>query len=257
MTTEGNMDLLPAIDLKDGKVVRLTRGDYAQVKVYSDDVLAVVRQWIDAGAEWIHLVDLDAALLGKPVNTPLLQQMAELLSSAGKKMEIGGGIREEISLRYYLETLKFSRVILGTVSYENPDFVRQACLQYPGKIAVGIDIKAGKVATHGWTVLEERPPLEFAQQFKEMGVSCIVYTDVQRDGMLSGLNFEGIGNFVAQSPLPIVVAGGLRDLNDVKRLSELRSDKILGAITGKAIYEGTLDLKDALAWMKSQNKNLC
>lgn len=138
------------------------------------------------------------------------------------------------------------RVILGTVAYQSPELVKQACKIYPAKIAVGIDVKNGQVATHGWKASHALGAVDFSKQFGDMGVGCIVYTDIQRDGMLSGLNFQGISDFVSQTDIPIIAAGGLRDLEDVKRLAEIRSSKILGAVTGKAIYEGTLDLKEAL-----------
>jgi phosphoribosylformimino-5-aminoimidazole carboxamide ribotide isomerase len=240
------MDLLPAIDLKDRKVVRLTRGDYAQVKVYSDDPEAVAEQWLNAGARWLHLVDLDAALEGKPKNFSLIEKIGERVRRQGKHFEVGGGIREEKTLRDYLEKTGAHRVILGTVAYQNPAFVESACRSYPGKIAVGIDVKDGKVATHGWTEVQNLSAADLARRFEDAGVSCIVYTDIARDGMLTGLHFEGISDFVAKVNLPVVVAGGLRDLQDVEKLLALNFPKIVGAVTGKAIYEGTLDLKEAL-----------
>jgi phosphoribosylformimino-5-aminoimidazole carboxamide ribotide isomerase len=240
------MEILPAIDLKDQQVVRLTRGDYAQVTVYSKDPLAIARKWIEAGADWLHLVDLDAALEGKPVNFSIIEEIGRYLRREKKHFEIGGGIREEKALKDYLEKAGADRVILGTVAYQNPGFVESACRSYPGKIAVGIDVKDGKVATHGWTEVQELSAADLSNRFQDAGVNCIVYTDIARDGMLTGLNFEGISDFVAKVNLPVVVAGGLRDLKDVEKLMALNSPKILGAVTGKAIYEGTLDLKEAL-----------
>jgi phosphoribosylformimino-5-aminoimidazole carboxamide ribotide isomerase len=246
------MEILPAIDLKEGKVVRLTRGDYAQVKIYSHDPMAIAEQWIDAGAQWLHIVDLDAALEGKPKNFSLIAEIGKQLAQQSKYFEIGGGIRDQETLQNYLEKAGASRVILGTIAYQDPDFVRQACLDYPGKIAVGIDVKEGKVATQGWTELQTLSAEELAKRFQDVGVSCIIYTDIQRDGMLSGLNFEGITDFVAKTTLPVVVAGGLRDLKDVKQLLKLNSPKIIGAVAGKSIYEGTLDLKEALKWVRGE-----
>ncbi|MFO1518859.1 MAG: 1-(5-phosphoribosyl)-5-[(5-phosphoribosylamino)methylideneamino]imidazole-4-carboxamide isomerase [bacterium] len=245
------MEILPAIDLKDQKVVRLTRGDYAQVTVYSEDPLGVAEQWLQAGAEWLHLVDLDAALEGKPVNFSVIEKIGNLLKKKGKHFEIGGGIREKEALKNYIEKAGASRVILGTVAYKNPEFVKEACKLYPGKIAVGIDLKDGKVATHGWTEVQELTAADLAVRFQDAGVSCIVYTDIARDGMLSGLNMKGIADFVASVPLPVVVAGGLRDLKDIENLLALNSSQIEGAITGKAIYEGTLDLKKAIERTRS------
>lgn len=247
------MEILPAIDLKDQQVVRLTRGDYAQVKVYSTDPLSVAEKWLEAGARWLHLVDLDAALEGKPVNFNLIEKIGALLQKKGKHFEIGGGIRTEEDLRIYIEKAGADRVILGTVAYQNPEFVRMACRAYPGKIAVGIDVKDGKVATHGWVQTQDLSAWELAEKFEEAGVSCIVYTDIARDGMLSGLNFEGISEFISKVNRPVIAAGGLRDLKDVEKLIALKSSKIIGAVTGKAIYEGTLDLKEALCLLNASS----
>lgn len=240
------MELLPAIDLKDQKVVRLTRGDYNQVTVYSDDPLAFADKWIQLGANWLHLVDLYAALEGKPVNYSLIEQIGTKLHKIRKKFEIGGGIREEKTLAQYIEKAQASRVILGTVAYQNPKFVEEACKRYPGKIAVGIDVKDNKVATHGWTEVQNFSAAELAQRFEDVGVSAIVYTDISRDGMLSGYNIEGVSQLISNTQLPVIVAGGLKDLKDLQKLLALKSPQIVGAIAGKSIYEGTLDLKEAL-----------
>ncbi len=243
------MEILPAIDLKDRLVVRLTRGDYAQVKIYSKDPLAIAEQWIQAGANWLHIVDLDAALEGKPVNFSMIQQIGKLLTKKSKQFEIGGGIRNLETLKNYIEEAGASRVILGTAAYKDPDFVREACKKYPGKIAVGIDVNNGKVATQGWTEIQNLSADELANRFENVGVSCIVYTDIQRDGMLSGFNFEGIADFVSRISLPVIIAGGLKDLEDVKKLMALKNPKIIGAISGKAVYEGSLDLKEAITFI--------
>lgn len=239
------MRLFPAIDLKSGQVVRLTRGDYEQVKVYSDDPLQVAKEWVAAGCDWLHLVDLDAALEGKPVNFSSVEKIGNWLSSQGKFFQIGGGVRTADHLAAYIEKASASRVILGTVAYQNPDFVVQACRDYPGKIAVGIDVKNGRVATQGWKAVENISAATLAKRFEDVGVSAIVYTDIQRDGMLSGFNFDGIAEFVSKVRLPVVVAGGLKNLEDVKRLLSIGSSQVIGAITGKAIYEGSLRLTEA------------
>jgi len=244
------MEILPAIDLKDQQVVRLTRGDYSQVTVYSKNPLEVAKKWIEAGAQWLHLVDLDAALEGKPVNFNIIEEIGAYLSQEQKSFEIGGGIRDEKALVQYIENARASRVILGTAAYQQPEFVKEACRAYPGKIAVGIDVKDGKVATHGWVEVQDLTALELAERFKDVGAACIVYTDIARDGMLSGMHVQGISDFIANSPLPVVVAGGLRDLKDVEDLIAMKSPKLWGAITGKAIYEGTLDLKEAIKLVK-------
>ncbi len=249
------MELLPAIDLKDGKVVRLTRGDYEQVRIYSEDPLAIAQQWVDQGANWLHLVDLDAALAGKLVNFPSIQKIGQWLSQHQKHFEVGGGVRDLSMLKAYIEDAQASRVILGTIAFQDPEFVRTACKTYPGKIAIGMDVKDGKIGTHGWTKLEELSPLEWGKRFEEMGASCIVYTDIQRDGMLSGLNFEGIQKFTNQVSLPVIVAGGLKDQNDIETILSMKSHKIQGAITGKAIYEGTLDLQEAFRKVRGASES--
>ena len=248
------MDLLPAIDLKDQKVVRLTRGDYNQVSIYSDNPLEVAQRWIDEGAQWLHIVDLDAALEGKPINFPIIEKLGNLLQKQSKKFEIGGGVRNSQTLSDYIEKAGASRVILGTIAYQDSSFVKEACKNYVGKIAVGIDVKDGKVATRGWTEVQNLSAADLAKEFEAVGVNCIVYTDIQRDGMLSGLNFEGLAEFASQTSLPIIAAGGVKDLNDVTKLLSLPQKNIIGAVTGKAIYEGSLDLKKAFQQMKG-NRN--
>ncbi len=245
------MEILPAIDLKNSQVVRLTRGDYEKVTIYSDKPLEIAETFLKAGANFLHLVDLDAALEGKPVNHAIIRELGAFLKKQGKGYEIGGGIRNESHLATYLEECLADRVILGTIAYQDPDFVKRACKKYPGRISVGIDVKDAKVATQGWTEVQNLSAEDLAKKFEDVGVSCIVYTDIQRDGMLSGFNFEGILDFVSKVSLPVILAGGLKDLNDVQKLKEMNHPKIMGAITGKAIYEGSLDLKDAIELLNS------
>ena len=242
--------LLPAIDLMNSEVVRLTRGNYEEKKVYSNNPLAIAKQWVHQGASWLHLVDLDAALHGKPINHACIQNIAQFLHENDCYYEIGGGIRTEEHLTFYLERAGADRVILGTIAYQNPEFVKLAAQRYPGKIAVGIDVKDGKVATQGWTQVENFSATELAKKFEDFGVACIVYTDIQRDGMLSGFNFEGIEEFANSTSLPIIIAGGLKDLEDVKHLKNIPSQNVLGASSGKAIYEGSLNLKEALEFIQ-------
>ncbi len=240
------MDLLPAIDLKDGKVVRLTRGDYQQVTIYSNDPVAKAIEWMDEGAKCLHLVDLDAALEGKPINFPLIKKIAKEVKARSKNFEIGGGVRDEDILKQYIEEAGASRVILGTIAYKDPSFVKKAAKKYPGKIAVGIDVKNGKIATQGWTEVQNLSAADLANRFQNVGVSCIIYTDIARDGMLSGYNIEGVKELAQNTSLPIIIAGGLKDTHDLQRLLDLKSPQIIGAIAGKSIYEGTLNLKEAL-----------
>ena len=240
------MEILPAIDLKDQHVVRLTRGDYSQVKIYSKDPLATAKKWVEAGANWLHLVDLDAALEGKPVNFKVIEDIGRFLKSEQKQFEIGGGIREEKTLIQYIENAGASRVILGTAAYQKPEFVKEACRAYPGKIAVGIDVKDGKVATHGWVEVQELSAADLARRFEDVGAACIVYTDIARDGALTGVDAAATAGFARQVGLPVIASGGVAGLADIAALAAYAGDGVVGAICGRALYDGRLDPKAAL-----------
>lgn len=236
------MILYPAIDLKDGKVVRLKQGRFDEVKVYYDDPLEAARRWVDAGAQWLHVVDLNGALEGKPVNTGAIEK---IMQGVDVPIQIGGGIRSrDIAEIYY--TLGAGRIVLGTKALEEPELIRQLNDEFPGRIAVGIDAKDGLVAVRGWQETGEQKAVDVAKLMKEQGACCIIYTDISRDGMLTGPNFSATQFIAKESGLPVIASGGIASLDDIKKLTELESDGVAGAILGRSLYEGTLDLAEAI-----------
>ncbi len=237
------MRILPAIDLLDGKCVRLRRGDYNDVTVYSDDPAAMAADWVNMGAEGLHLVDLDGAKAGRPVNRDAIKAIADRVEVP---VEIGGGIRSVQTVSDYLD-LGVSQVILGTAAIENPDLVLAAADLFPDRILVGIDVKDGKPATKGWLETSDLDPVELAEKFADMGASGIIYTDISRDGMLEGANIEGLRSFAESISLPVTASGGVTSLDDVKAIAELEKSGVDSMIIGKALYDGALELKDAIA----------
>jgi phosphoribosylformimino-5-aminoimidazole carboxamide ribotide isomerase len=234
------MLIIPAIDLKDGKCVRLKQGRMEDDTVFSDDPVATAQHWVDQGARRLHLVDLNGAFAGAPIHKPVIeaivQQQPEL------PIQIGGGIRSLETIAHYLEA-GVSFVIIGTKAVQQPEFVDQACKQFAGHIIVGIDAKDGWVATDGWAKVTEVRATELAKRFADVGVSSIVYTDIARDGMMQGLNIEQTVHLAAYSGIPVIASGGVTNLDDVRLLKG--QPGILGAITGRAIYEGSLNLREA------------
>lgn len=238
------MIIIPAIDLKGGKCVRLLQGREEDVTVYSDDPVATARRWADTGAELIHIVDLDGAFSGEQKN---LEAVRAIRDAVDVKLELGGGIRdmERIDL---LVSLGIDRVILGTVAAENPDLVKSSCSKYPGQVIVGIDAKDGKVAVRGWVEVTGHEAVEFAKTVEGHGAAGIVYTDISRDGMLSGPNVEATKNLADSVGIPVIASGGVKSMDDIKNLLDVGG--IWGAITGKAIYSGSLDCKEAIRLTK-------
>lgn len=232
------MELFPAIDLKDNKIVRLSQGDYEKVKIYSDNVEEIATGFVQAGARNLHIVDLDGAKEGTPLNQ---QAIGTLLKVPGLFFEIGGGIRDEKRIADYLE-LGVNRVILGTVATKNPEFVAEMVKKYGDAIAVGVDAKNEMVATHGWLENSGIPSFEFCEKMKDFGVSTIIYTDISKDGMLSGCNLEAYRRLCAISGLNIIASGGVSTLEELKLLKEMGCH---GAIIGKALYEGKITLSEA------------
>lgn len=239
--------LLPAIDLLDGMVVRLKKGDYGQKTVYSDDPASFARKWSDSGADAIHLVDLDGAKAGRPVNKDAIRA---IVREADIPVEIGGGIRTVQTVTEYLD-LGVYQVILGTAAFENPDLVLAAADLYPDRILVGMDVKDGKPATKGWLETVDNDPVELAEKFAAMGAAGIIYTDISRDGALVGANVEGLKTFASAVDIPVTASGGVTDIRDVKAIAALENCGVTGMIIGKAIYEGTLSLDEAVALVKS------
>lgn len=240
------MLMIPAIDLKDGQCVRLRKGLMEDSTVFGDDPVAMAKQWVDQGARRLHLVDLNGAFAGEPVNGDVVTAIAKAYPDL--PIQIGGGIRSLETIEYYLKA-GVNYVIIGTKAVKEPEFVAQACQAFPGSVIVGLDAKAGFVATDGWAEVSSVKATELAKRFEADGVSSIVYTDIDRDGMMQGVNVEATVAMAQASSLPIIASGGITNIDDIKALlaqSQLGAG-ICGAITGRAIYEGSLDLAEAQA----------
>ncbi|MFO7593891.1 MAG: 1-(5-phosphoribosyl)-5-[(5-phosphoribosylamino)methylideneamino]imidazole-4-carboxamide isomerase [Pseudomonadota bacterium] len=235
------MLLIPAIDLKDGKCVRLRQGRMEDETVFSDDPVAVAGRWVEAGARRLHLVDLNGAFAGEPVNGEVVHAIAEAFPEL--PIQIGGGIRDEETVQSYLDA-GVQYVIIGTKAVSAPHFINDLCLEFPGHIIVGLDAKDGKVAIDGWSKLSKHDVIDMAKHFEEDGVSAIVYTDIGRDGMMTGVNVEATVKLAQSVNIPIIASGGITNLDDVRRLCEVADEGIAGAITGRAIYEGSLDFAE-------------
>jgi phosphoribosylformimino-5-aminoimidazole carboxamide ribotide isomerase len=236
------MLLIPAIDIKDGKCVRLRQGDMSQDTVYGDDPVAVARRWAAAGARRLHLVDLNGATDGRPVNAEIIHAIVEACPDV--PVQVGGGIRDEDTIQRYLDA-GVSYVILGTKAVTAPHFVADVCLEFPGHIIVGLDVRDGKVAIDGWSKLSRHDAIDLAQHFESDGVEAIVFTDIGRDGMMSGLNIEATVAFAQELTIPVIASGGVTNLDDIRALCAVTDEGIAGAITGRAIYEGSLDFQAA------------
>ena len=236
------MLLIPAIDIKDGKCVRLRQGRMDDETIYSDNPLAVAERWVAAGARRLHVVDLDGAVSGKPGNADLIHAIAT--AHPDIPVQVGGGIRHEDTIQTYLDAgVRF--VIIGTRAVTTPHFVADVCLEFPGHIIVGLDARDGRLATEGWSKLSHHNAADLARRFEDDGVASIIFTDIGRDGMLSCVNIEAIVKLCQQISIPVIASGGLRDLDDIRALCAVAGEGIEGAITGRAIYEGTLDFAEA------------
>jgi phosphoribosylformimino-5-aminoimidazole carboxamide ribotide isomerase len=238
------MLLIPAIDVKDGRCVRLRQGRMDDVTEFSDDPVAMATRWIEAGAKRLHVVDLDGAVVGRPVNAGVVQAIARKFPAI--PIQIGGGIRDEDSVQAYLEA-GVQYVIIGTKAISAPHFVNDLCLEFPGHIIVGLDAKDGKLAIKGWSKLSNHDVIDIAQRFEQDGVTAIVYTDISRDGMLTGVNIAATVGLARAVNIPIIASGGVTHLDDVKSLCEVAEEGIAGVIIGRALYEGSIDLADAQA----------
>ena len=236
------MILFPAIDLKDGQCVRLKLGDMEQVTVFNDSPGAQAKSFEDQGFEFLHLVDLNGAFAGRPVNG---QAVEEILGATKLPTQLGGGIRDIETIDMWLDK-GITRVILGTIAVRDPELVRQACKKFPGRIAVGIDAKGGKVAVEGWAETSELTIIDMAAKFEDAGVTTIIYTDVDRDGILTGLNIDSTLELARSTSIPVIASGGLASIDDIKRLLEPDCAIFEGAISGRALYDGRLDATEAL-----------
>lgn len=236
------MDVIPAIDLLDGRCVRLYQGDYQQSQVYNENPVEVARQWADEGATRLHLVDLDGAKQGKPVNLGTIEAIVKAISIP---VQVGGGLRDRPSVAQLLN-LGVERAILGTVAVENPSLVEELCRAFPGQIVVGIDARNGKVATRGWLETSEVLATTLAEQMAKLGVAAIIYTDIHRDGTLSGPNHEALRELANHLSIPIIASGGVSSLTDLLGLLALEPLGVTGVIVGKALYTGDVNLSEAL-----------
>lgn len=236
------MLLIPAIDLKEGKCVRLRQGRMEDDTVFSDDPVAVAGRWVAAGARRIHLVDLDGAFAGKPRNAEVIHRIVEAYPDV--PVQIGGGIRDEETIEAYINAgVKY--VIIGTKAVSTPHFVHDVAIEFPGHIIVGLDAKDGKVAVDGWSKLSHHDVIDLAQKFEANGVEAIVYTDISRDGMMQGVNVEATARLARAITIPVIASGGITNMDDIHALGAVAHEGIMGAITGRAIYEGTLDFAEA------------
>ncbi len=236
------MLVIPAIDIKDGKCVRLRQGRMEDNTIFSDDPVAMAERWVQAGARRLHLIDLNGAFAGKPVNAKVIGAIARAYPDL--PIQVGGGIRDEDTIQAYLEA-GVRYVILGTKAVNVPHFVSDVCTEFPGHIIVGLDAKDGKVAIDGWSKLSGHDVTDLAQKYQNDGVEAIIYTDIGRDGMLSGVNVEATLRLAQAITIPVIASGGITDLEDIRKLCAVAGNDIVGAITGRAIYEGTLDFAAA------------
>ena len=236
------MLLIPAIDLKDGKCVRLRQGRMEDSTVFSDDPVAMAERWVEAGARRLHLVDLNGAFAGQPVNAQVIRRIAQTFPDL--PIQVGGGIRDQQTVETYLDAgVQF--VIIGTKAVQDPHFISDLCLEYPGHVIVGLDAKDGRVAINGWSKLSKHDVVDLAQIFERYGVEAIVYTDISRDGMMQGVNVEATVRLAQAITIPVIASGGVSTLDDVRALCAVEKEGIMGAIIGRALYDGAIDLVEA------------
>lgn len=242
------MDIFPAIDLLDGKCVRLYQGDYSKSQVFNDDPAAMAQSWLEQGANKLHLVDLDGAKAGHPVNLDAIEKIVAMVRQTAHKtiqIQVGGGLRTEASVRQLL-TMGIDRVILGTIAVEQPQLVKDLCQKYPQQIVVGIDARDGKVATKGWLETSEVLATDLAKQMAAGGAAAIIYTDIYRDGTLTGPNLAALRELANSIDIPVIASGGVSSLQDLLNLLALETMGVTGAIVGRAIYTGEVQLTDAI-----------
>jgi len=239
--------LFPAIDLKEGLAVRLEQGDMARATVFHRDPAAQALAFEQQGFEYLHIVDLDGAFAGKPMNAAAVDRVLETVHVP---VQLGGGLRDTATVESWLEK-GVTRVIIGTAAVRDPPFVKQAARDYPGRIAVGLDARDGKVAVEGWAENSQLSALEIARRFEDVGVAAIIYTDIARDGMLQGLNLDTTIILADAISIPVIASGGLASIEDIKRLLEPRAKKLAGAIAGRALYDGRLDAAEALKLIRA------
>ncbi|MDO5667890.1 MAG: 1-(5-phosphoribosyl)-5-[(5-phosphoribosylamino)methylideneamino]imidazole-4-carboxamide isomerase [Alcaligenaceae bacterium] len=242
------MLLIPAIDLKDGQCVRLRQGDLNDTTIFSDNPGTVAEAWLKKGAERLHLVDLNGAFAGRPKNQAAIEDILKAIDRE-IPVQIGGGIRDMATIEHYLDS-GIDYVIIGTAAVKDPGFLQDACSAFSGHIIVGLDAKDGKVATDGWAKVTKNDVIEMAKRFEDFGVESIIYTDIGRDGMLSGVNIEATVRLAHATRIPVIASGGVTDLRDIEALCDVADEGIDGVILGRSIYEGTLDFEEALDYVE-------
>lgn len=243
------MLIIPAIDLKDGECVRLRQGEMDDSTVFSDDPVATAQRWVDAGCRRLHLVDLNGAFAGTPVNGDAVTAIAKAFPEL--PIQIGGGIRDLATIEHYVKA-GVAFVIIGTQAVKEPAFVAEACKAFPGQVIVGLDARDGRVATDGWAEVSALHATDLARRFADDGVSAIVYTDIARDGMMQGVNIEATLDVAQAGNIPVIASGGVTNMRDIRALAAVADAGVMGAITGRAIYEGTLDLAEAQRYCDQQ-----
>ncbi len=236
------MLIIPAIDIKNGKCVRLKQGRMSDETIFSDKPEEMAKKWFECGAKRLHLVDLDGAVSGRPVNRKTIRRIVEAIPIP---VELGGGVRDMATLRAYFD-LGLQYVILGTVAHKNPDFVKEACRLYPDQIILGIDARNNRIAVEGWTEEINLTPEALAKRFENDGLAAIIYTDINRDGMRTGCNVDATGALAGTTNIPVIASGGISQMDDVLRILPLATDGVMGLITGRALYDGSLDLTAAI-----------
>ena len=239
------MVIIPAIDVKDGRCVRLKQGDMNDATVFSEDPVGMAKHWLAQGARRLHVVDLNGAVAGKPKNEAVIKK---IVAAVGEDLpiQLGGGIRDLDTIERYIDA-GVSYVVIGTAAVKNPGFLHDACTAFGGHIIVALDAKDGKVAVEGWSKMTGHDVIDLAKKFEDYGVEAILYTDIGRDGMLSGINIEATVALAQSLRIPVIASGGLTDLKDIHALCDVESEGIMGVITGRAVYEGTIDFKAAQA----------
>jgi phosphoribosylformimino-5-aminoimidazole carboxamide ribotide isomerase len=239
------MVIIPAIDVKDGRCVRLKQGDMASATVYSDDPVAMAKHWTTQGARRLHVVDLNGAAAGRPKNEGVIRSIVKAVGGS-IPVQLGGGIRDLDTIEKYLDE-GVSYIVIGTAAVKNPGFLHDACTAFGGHIIVALDAKDGKVAVEGWSKLTGHDVIDLAKKFEEYGVEAVLYTDIGRDGMLTGVNVDATVKLARELRVPVIASGGLNGLGDVEQLCAIESEGIMGVITGRALYQGTVDFKQAQA----------
>ncbi|MBT8126730.1 MAG: 1-(5-phosphoribosyl)-5-[(5-phosphoribosylamino)methylideneamino]imidazole-4-carboxamide isomerase [Gammaproteobacteria bacterium] len=246
------MLLIPAIDLKDGQCVRLRQGNMNDDTVFADDPVAMAGHWVAAGTKRLHIVDLNGAFAGKPQNADVINEIASRYPDID--IQIGGGIRDEDTIVAYLDA-GVHYVIIGTKAVTDPHFINEVCVEFPNRIIVGLDAKDGKVAVDGWSKVSKHDVIDMAQRFEDDGVEAIIYTDISRDGMMQGLNIDATVKLAQSIHIPVIASGGITTMDDIKALNEVADEGIIGAITGRAIYEGGINLAEAQRWLAEHSSD--